>query len=159
MCCGLGQNFEKGRTQINTNSSLYRTIRQKPTIIIAVHSLFFDCLLLWLKKTFPIWSKRSVSSCAITRAWGSLSTASSMIPPTSAISQKLKTNRKFSVRQWNTPPIYATFSITQLWNSSRRARILLTASVSAAYARGLNETAEKFWSRRRRLVLFSTLPT
>lgn len=44
-CCGLVQDDEKDRTQINTNYLAYRSIRQNPTIIIAYIGLLFSFIL------------------------------------------------------------------------------------------------------------------
>ena len=44
VCCGLEQNYVKGRTQIDINYLLYRVLWRKPTIIFAKRGLFLDRL-------------------------------------------------------------------------------------------------------------------
>jgi hypothetical protein len=69
----LGQDYDKGRTQIIINYRVYRFIYEKPTIIFATGHLFSIRINSGQpQKTITIRSQYGVSPCATTRVWGSI---------------------------------------------------------------------------------------
>jgi len=67
--CGLGQDYDKIRTQINIDHQVYRILWQKATIIFAERNLLFGRVLLRSRKSATFWLKCGVSPCAAIRVW------------------------------------------------------------------------------------------